>query len=169
MSRDTKPFREKPVPLCFPLDVALFALSCCCAWPVAPGPWPCLPCCCCSLAPSALLPWCGLVSLAAALLALTCVRAASANAFAGRAYARPGPALAEAQLQQAEWPQAQIPAMMLACARCSGRSAHRHRVWGSALVSGRGRISQGACRPRPATELRHMRRRARTCGFFFVT
>ena len=28
VSQDTKPFRDKPVPLCFPLAVALFALSC---------------------------------------------------------------------------------------------------------------------------------------------
>ena len=35
VSRDTKPVRDIPVPLCFLLAVALFALSCCCAWPLA--------------------------------------------------------------------------------------------------------------------------------------
>ena len=34
VSRDTKPVRDIPVPLCFLLAVALFALSCCCAWPL---------------------------------------------------------------------------------------------------------------------------------------
>ena len=35
VSRDTKRVRDIPVPLCFLLAVALFALSCCCAWPLA--------------------------------------------------------------------------------------------------------------------------------------
>ena len=35
VSRDTKPVRDIPVPLCFLLAEALFALSCCCAWPLA--------------------------------------------------------------------------------------------------------------------------------------
>jgi hypothetical protein len=35
VSRDTKLCRDIPVPLCFPLAIALFALFCCCAWPLA--------------------------------------------------------------------------------------------------------------------------------------
>jgi hypothetical protein len=71
------------------------------------------------------------------------------------------------RLQLAAWPQAQIPAMIRPRARCSGRSARRSQVWGSGLVSSRGRIPQGACGPRPATELpTHVT--TGTCGFFFT-
>ena len=68
-----------------------------------------------------------------------------------RPQVRPGPALAEGQLHSCTaphaWPQACSwrHTTLQARARCSGRSTSRHQVWGSGLVSGRGRISIGAC------------------------
>ena len=68
-----------------------------------------------------------------------------------RPQVRPGPALAEGQLASCKaphaWPQACSwrHTTLQARARCSGRSTGRHRVWGSGLVSGRGRIPTRAC------------------------
>ena len=119
VSRDTKPFRDKSVPLCFPLSVALLALSCCYAR--RPCSWLCLPCCCPPW-PLRDWPWSVVVlEVPKPFQFLACVW--------------PGPALAEAQLQLAAWPRAQPPSIMLARARCSGRSAQRNQVWGSGLAS----------------------------------
>jgi hypothetical protein len=153
VSRDTKPFRDIPAPLCFPLAVALFALSCCCAWPLAvPTLLLLLFTAVCALA---MMGPCFLGRRPAGLGLCSCWKcrclcrsglcpawacAGRGRAAAGCRHMAPGPA-----------PCHESGAHQVPCPQCPQKPGV-----GSGLVSGRGRISQGACRPGPATELRHM-------------
>ena len=105
VSRDTKLCRDIPVPLCFPLAIALFALFCCCARPLAvPALLLLLFTAVCALAViAALFPWLP-PCWPWPVFGCSCWKCRTADAFAGRACVRPGPALAEAQLQLAAWP-----------------------------------------------------------------
>ena len=121
---------------CYCLLVVLLA-ACCCAWPLA--------------AAALLLSCCG----PRATPLWPCRRFVLPSSV-GRVLevplppqVRPVPALAEGQLAGCTvphaWPQAWRHTTLQARARCSGRSTGRHRVWGSGLVSGRGRIPTRAC------------------------